>query len=65
MGVGVHFALVHQALLVIVKKLDGVLDGDHVLFTFAVDLIEHGRERGGLPGTGWSGDQDESARLIA
>src|SRR6202035_4376968 len=65
MRVRVNFALVHQALLVIVKKFDGVLDGDHVLFTFAVDLVEHGRERGGLPGARWSGHEDESARLVA
>src|ERR1700686_2158097 len=65
MRVRVNFALVHQALLVIVKKFDGVLDGDHVLFTFAVDLVEHGRERGGLPRARWSGHKDESAGLVA
>src|SRR5260370_34669584 len=65
MRVGMDFALIHKALLVIVKKLDGVLDGDHVLFTFAVDLVEHGSERGGFAGAGWSGHQDESAWLVA
>jgi len=59
------FALIHQALLVIVKKLDGVLDRDHVFFTFAVDLVEHGRERGGLAGARGSGHEDESAGLVA
>src|SRR5713226_3447666 len=65
MRVGMDFALIHKALLVIVKKLDGVLDGDHVLFTFAVDLVEHGSERGGLTGARWSGHEDESAGLVA
>src|SRR5882762_272681 len=65
MRVRVNFALVLYALLVIVKKFDGVLDGDLVLFTFAVDLVEHGRQRGGLPGARWSGHEDESARLVA
>src|SRR5713226_7587598 len=65
MRIGMNFALIHKALLVIVKKLDGVLDGDHVLFTFAVNLIEHGGERGGLTRARWSGHQDESAGLVA
>src|SRR5260370_560435 len=58
-------ALIHNALLVIMKKLDGVLDGNHVLFTFAVDLVEHGSERGGFAGACWSGHQDQSAWLVA
>src|ERR1700687_5799164 len=65
MRVRVNFGLVQQALFVIVKKFDGVLDGDHVLFTFAVDLVEHGRERSRLPGARWSGHEDESAGLVA
>src|SRR5882757_5413332 len=65
MSVRVDFALVHQALLVIVKKLNGVLDGDHVLFTFAINFIEHGSERGGLAGSRGARHQDESAGLVA
>src|SRR3981081_3466572 len=65
MPVRVDFALVHKALLVIVKKLDGVLDRDHVLFTLAVDLVEHGSEGGGLAGAGWSSHEHEPARLVA
>src|SRR5882724_4349435 len=65
MCVSVDFALIHQAFLVIVKKLDGILDGDHVLFTFAVDLVKHGSERGGLTGTRRSGHKDESSWLVA
>src|SRR5271165_2122994 len=64
-GVSVHFALVHQALFVIVEKLDGVLNGDHVLFTFAVDLVQHGSEGGGFARAGWTGHQHKAARLVA
>src|SRR5258708_21894122 len=63
--VGVDFALIHQALLVIVKELDGVLDSDHVFFTFAIYLVQHGGERGGFAGTRWSGYEDQPARLVA
>ena len=49
----------------IVKKLDGIFDRNHVLFTFAVDFVEHGSERGGLTGPCWSGHEDESAGLVA
>src|SRR5215472_2671401 len=65
MGVGVDFALIHQAALVVVQELDGVLDGDHMLVALAVDLVEHGGERGGLTGAGWPGDEDEPAGLVA
>src|SRR6266403_1749284 len=65
MCVSVDFALIHQAFLVIVKKLDGILDGDHVLFTFAVDLVKHGSERGGLAGARRAGHKDESTGLVA
>ena len=65
MRVGMDFALVHEALLVIVKKLDRILDRDHVLFAFAVDLVEHGGKRGGLTGTRWPSHQDKPAGLVA
>src|SRR2546427_343297 len=65
MRVGMNFALIDEALLVVMKKLDRVLDGDHVLFAFAVDFVQHGSERGGLTGTGRAGDEHEPARLVA
>src|SRR5215467_5150172 len=64
MCIGVDFALIHQAALVVVQEFDGVLDGNHVLVALAVDLVEHGGKRGGLAGPGWSGDQDEPAGLV-
>src|SRR6266404_6095899 len=65
MRVGMNFALIDEALFVIVKKLYGVLDGDHVLFAFAVDLVQHGGERSGLARTGRAGDEHEPAGLVA
>src|SRR5882724_3639392 len=65
MRVGMNFALIDEALLVVMKKLDRVLDGDHVLFAFAVDFVQHGSERGGLTGTRRAGDEHEPARLVA
>src|SRR5712664_2536263 len=65
MRIGMNFALIDEALLVIVKKLDGVLDGDHVLFALAVDLVQHGGERGGLAGTGRASNEHEATGLVA
>src|SRR5260370_42314182 len=65
MRVGMDFALIPKALLVIVKKLDGVLDSDHVLFTLVIDFVEHGSERGGFTRTRWSSHEDKSAGLVA
>src|SRR5208283_2499249 len=65
MGVGVNFALVHQALFVVVEELDRIFDRDHVLFTLGVDLVEHGRQSGGFAGAGRSGNENQAARLVA
>src|SRR5256884_629139 len=65
MSIGVHLALVDQAPFVVVQKLDGVLDGDHVFFALAVDFVQHGGERSRFTGARWPGDQDQSTRLIA
>src|SRR6476661_4726695 len=65
MCVGMNLALIDEALFVIVKKLDGILNGDHVLFAFAVDLVQHGGERGGLAGTGRPSNEHEATGLVA
>ena len=44
--VGVNLALVDQALLVVVKKLDWVFDRNHMLVALVVDFVEHRGERG-------------------
>jgi hypothetical protein len=51
-GVVADLALVDQALLVLVHELDGVLDGDDVCRALAVDVVDHGGQRGGLPRAG-------------
>ena len=60
-----NLPLVHQAFLMIVEILDRILDGDDVLRPLFVDLVEHGRERGGLAAAGRSSDEHEAARLVA
>ena len=48
LGVGVQFALVDHAVLVHVHELDRVLDGEDVFVTLGIDLVDHGRQGGGL-----------------
>jgi len=60
-----HFALIHQASFVIVQKFDRVFDRNHVLFTFAVDLVEHGRKRRRFSRAGGTSDQHQATRLVA
>ena len=64
-GVGADFALDDDGLFVGVDELDGVLDGDDVLALGVVDVVHHGGEGGGLSGAGGSGDEDESAIVLA
>ncbi len=59
-----HLALVDDAALVAVDELDRIFDRDDVSLALAVDLVDHGRERGGLARTGGAGDQDQTARLF-
>ena len=44
-----------------VHELDGVLDREDVAAPLPVDLVDHGGERGALPGAGGSGDEHEPA----
>src|SRR6266478_1717709 len=50
---------------VAVQERDGVLDGDEVIGAIGIDAVDHGGERGGLAGTGGSGDENEAALLFA
>src|SRR4029079_12415725 len=63
--VGVDLALIDQTTFVVVEKLDRILDGKNVFVTIAIDLVDHGRERGRLSGSGWTGNENQAARLIA
>src|SRR5229473_3811621 len=58
------FALVDEAALVAVQKLDGVFDGDQVIGAGSVDAVNHRGKRGGLTGAGSSRDQYQSALLF-
>ena len=49
--------------LIAVEDLDGILDGDDVLAQVAVDVVDHGRQGGGLAGAGGAGDQHHAPRL--
>src|SRR5579862_3143141 len=60
-----HFALIYKAPLMVMQKLDWVLDCDHVLFALVVNLVEHRGERRGLARTGRPGDQHQPSRLFA
>ena len=64
-GVRVQFALVDHAVLVHVHEFDRVLDGEDVVVALGIDLVDHGRERGGFARTRWSRDQHQPARLVA
>src|SRR3974390_3264 len=48
----------------VVQELDGVLDRDHVLFAFGVDLVKHRGKRRGLTRACRPGDKNEAARLV-
>jgi hypothetical protein len=46
------FALVDEAALVRVHELDRILDGEDVIVTLLVDLVDHRRQRGRLAAAG-------------
>ena len=60
--VGVHadFAVLHQAILAAMHKLDRIFDRDDVIVPLQVRVIHHRRERGGFAGAGRPGHQDEA-----
>jgi hypothetical protein len=58
------FHLVDEGLVVLEHVLDGVFDGDDVVASRGVDLIENGCQSGGLPGTGDPGHQCDAAGLL-
>ncbi len=45
-----------------ISPIDGVFQGDNVLLEVGVDVLDHGRQRGGLAAAGRAGDQHDSAR---
>jgi hypothetical protein len=63
-GVDPDLALVHHAQLVGVEHLDGVLDRHDVDGVVGVDVVDHGRQGGGLARPGRPGDQHQAAGLL-
>ena len=55
-----HLALVHQAALVLVHELDGIFDGDDVVRSVLVDVIDERRQRGALAAAGGARDQHQA-----
>jgi hypothetical protein len=53
------FTLADQAAFPLMHKLHRILDGNDVSFAITVDKVHHGRQRGGLPGPCWAGDQQQ------
>ena len=68
-GIGVEiraqFALVKRALVVLVDELDRVFERDDVVSLRAVDLVEHGGERGRLARAGRAGDEHQARFPLA
>ena len=63
-GVAVHLALVHEALLGFVHELDRVLDREDVLVLVVVDVVDHRRERRRLAGARGARHQHHAAGLL-
>jgi len=58
-------ALADQAVLAHMHEFDGVLDGENMALFAAVDVVDHGGERGGLPRSGLARDQYQAAVDLA
>src|SRR5262245_8212099 len=56
---GPHLTLSYQALLVGMDKLQRILNGDNVLVTFLVDVVDDRRQRRRFPTAGGASHQDQ------
>lgn len=54
------FTLVDQALLVLMDKFNGILDGDNMICHTLIDVINHSRQRGTLTRARGSRHQDQA-----
>jgi hypothetical protein len=61
----VHLTLVDQALLILVDEFNRIFDRDDVIGPIAVDVIDHGAERGRLARAGRAGDEDQALGQLA
>ncbi len=60
-----QLTLIDQAILVHVDEFDRILNGKNVVVALAVDLVDHGRQRGGLARSCGTGNQHQAARFVA
>ena len=60
---GADFALVDQAFLGLVHEFDGVFHRQDMAVLGLVEVVDHGRQRGGLARAGGAGHQHQAARL--
>src|SRR5690606_36716776 len=58
-------ALVHDAVLVIVKEFDRILDRQYVIVAIDIDLIDHGGKRGRFIGSGRACNKHKAAWFFA
>ena len=61
-GIETDLTLLDHRLVVLEDKLDGVFQGDNVLFEVGVDVLDHRRQCCGLAGSGGSRHQDDASR---
>ncbi len=61
-GIQTHFALLDHRFLIGEDVFDRVFQSDDVLFLGEVDVLQHGRQRGGFAATRGAGHQDNAAR---
>ena len=55
------FALFEDGLVVLEDVFDRVFERDDVLFEMGVDVLDHGRQRGGLAAAGRAGQEHDAA----
>ncbi|MNI51946.1 hypothetical protein D3C73_1066980 [compost metagenome] len=63
-GITMDFTLIDQAFARLVNELDGVFDGEDVVMTMGIEVIDHRRQRGGLAGTGRAGYQHQATGSV-
>ncbi len=62
--VGADFALIDEALAILVNVFDGVFDGDDVFFVVSIDVVDHRRERRRFARPRRPSDEHEPAREL-
>src|SRR5690606_3660900 len=59
-----YFALVDQTAFALVQEFDRVLDSEDMAFNIRVEMVDHGRQRGGFARAGGPGHQHQPTRNI-